>query len=526
MLEIPAHKLKTLARALIYGFVNPERTLRQAYSAGSLPLLLESRKNLFVMATQLCQHRHPRAAQSILERTIDGLRRLGQPFTEEKGLLDLIVWLRAAEAGDLPKWKVSGRPHVIDLPIFGEWYIERANQRFLPSLLSPGNVPALAKHGTVILAIHTRKHEIEKIERLSSIQKLKQFVKVEYFPWEDSVARLLEPSDLFSSSLLGRFLLSAARHKMLLAARQHGADFSPGAADIIFSKNFLSECKDLLIQGKVAAIDTCPRVVDSKLALSLKPDEEGVLAIEAEALYRAELLAYHPHFWASFMRQTPSTISVDPVLFNISSDQGFSMFAFQYFVSAVNGAKIPQDLTFDFHTPDGRLTSDLVAGRDFSELSVNRALPSKRLCLQVDSYVGESKFGSQYPVTPEEAVRTGLKWVSKPHDIEYFKTMISTPMTYHHPSDLEANDYPKDSLTQQELMERLEKAFAVETPKVMERLQTYSILANRIAWDDRLSLRRLLRRSKGSREIKLDPSAPGLANSQTVSPHSGPTLSG
>lgn len=459
--------------------LEPAQIVLNAVRSGDEAQTKSVRQQLFCAAVRLCSFRRPTAAALLMENVAAALESQGRECKEERGLLSLIRFQQSAEKTAAPEWTLIGRPHVIDLPIWGSWHIERANRRYLASLLASGNIPTLSSFGTVIIVIHCRANEKAQIAGLSSIRKLQQWANIEFCTWPAEIERLLEPSDLFPSSYLGRFVIAATRYSTLLKAKKCKADFSPGCADIICSNDFFRNCKQLILSGKAAVSDICVRTVDTKLPSSLAPNEDGVISVTAQNLYRAAWSAWHPHFMASFMRKTPNLTSVDPIQFNVTSENGFVMHAFQFFASAINHEKIPKYVGFDFHTPDGRLIADVLRPdhRD-QDWAFNVEQPGGRFCMQVDSDAGESKFGVDFKVTPEDAVKCGLKWMSNPQDVEHFEWAAQKSVFYPQPTDAPTPAYPNDGLANEEIGTRLKAAFLAERTPALDSRNWYLGIGN------------------------------------------------
>ena len=409
------------------------------------------------LAMDLCYSGHADVGRSIIRRMIEIESLLpdaiNHPIGRQQAWLDLLDFHSSILNDHTTSINTIGRPHVISLPVWGEWFINKAAKRIIPCLLSPGNVPKLAEIGTTIICIHCHASDIRIFETLPILHKLAEHAVVKLIPFPISLKSMTSAED-------NRALIAVARHASMKFAKKIGADYSPVTADMLCSENFYSESKRLIREGWGIICDGALRVVDDEMERQIIQDQlfqDDTLRLSASWLYRAGFRALHPFVRSSFMMTEPATLPISPVVFYMKSDNGFIFHGFSYAMTTMATEFIQDDLKtyLDLHTPDCRMLSDIIHGHDPNRVCfIDQTPPGDRYLVHVDTIESISQFDMRRPVTPEAAVDDALSCAVRSWDIEYFEWLIRQSIHFCLPEELGREISLPDSLSATAVVQR------------------------------------------------------------------------
>lgn len=183
------------------------------------------------------------------------------------------------------------------LPVWGARHIDRFLDVVLPTLLSPGNIPAVAAGEGVVCRFMTREQDVHLFERAPGVKRLKEFATVDYCLIDDLMAPDVIP-----------VTLTLTLHRGVAAGVKAG---TPRSFLLINSDFALS---DGSIKTAFAALANGGRLL---LAPSLRVDEEsvrpllrahqgpgGAITMDGRQMVRLALDHLHPTVLASRMDQS------------------------------------------------------------------------------------------------------------------------------------------------------------------------------------------------------------------------------
>ncbi len=190
---------------------------------------------------------------------------------------------------------VGVRPRLtIVTAVWGKWHLDAHFEVNLPTLLAPGNFPALAAYCDTTYLIYTRGADFARIDTAPETAALRQIMKVEI--------RLLSEDDLKDPI--------ATHHKAWgLATQQAAAEGSLALLmppDVAWSENAFSSVVARLKQGKRAIFMTYLRAESTtfiEALLARKPKGGLVNAVPAREMVELCVRSLHP-LMAAYLRDS------------------------------------------------------------------------------------------------------------------------------------------------------------------------------------------------------------------------------
>lgn len=372
------------------------------------------------------------------------LEKLGDvvDLVDEHAALELLAEIDAITARRAGQRPLAGRPTLIKLGVWGEAFVESAGRNVLASCLAAGNVPALARFGPVILHIHTRERDAERVRSLPALRELARHARIEI---DIIPEKFFIPSHTWGLGFWNRNILAMAEYDSLMYARHLGADMVCIGVDLILSDGYLQMAKDKLAAGYDLFLTSGVRVADEAISPQVSLYRSGLaLAIPADALYRLSLEALHPVVRQQFMREPPQRMPADPHQFFFTCPEGFAAHAFHWHPLALSARAVPETIGFDGQTIDCRFPSDLVAGKHYAAACyLDRDPPENGYLVSLDSSRGIAQFGN-YEVSPGGVARSLEKWINRAEDFSYFEWLLRQRSLYRVPPDMPL-ELPKDS---------------------------------------------------------------------------------
>jgi hypothetical protein len=173
---------------------------------------------------------------------------------------------------------------LFNLVLWGESYVEKFMRFSLPSLLAPGNIPALAASGRVVLDIYTTEADRAHLSAAPRMRALSEIARIDY---------TIIPPEFFAfkgangTGAPDRLFVSGIQSLSAMKAKALGADLTYVVTEGLYSDHHFSIAKDYLQTGYKAVLMSSLRARDSNLASHL--DKHGVvtdntIAIDAKPL--------------------------------------------------------------------------------------------------------------------------------------------------------------------------------------------------------------------------------------------------
>lgn len=436
----------------------------------ALDVIDKMRSAFLGSAFEALHSKRPDLARPQLQTVVD---RLGgvRDVVEERATLALMGHVEAIAQARRGRTPVDGRPTLLKLGVWGERFIRSAERNVLACLLAPGNVPALGRFGPVILHIHTRAADADRIRAFDVVRQLSAHATIEI---------TIIPEDLFfvssswSAGFWNRNILAMVEYDSLMRARQLGADMMCLGADMLMSDGCCAWAKQKLVDGYEAFLSSSLRAATEKMSPSMDPYREGpMLSVPAADLYRLSLDALHPTIFKQFVRQPPQTMGADPHQFFFTRPGGFAAHAFQWHPLAFSARDVPEDIGFDCNTIDCRFMSDLLAGKDRSKVCYIQAAPPEGLYfVGLDSQAGIETFG-QFEVSPSGVARSAAHWIIRPEDFDQYIWALRQKAFYKVPPDLDL-PLPADCPDEQSTVEAAVSGLEEMKPELMNRIGRFA----------------------------------------------------
>lgn len=314
----------------------------------------------------------------------------------------------------------DSRPTLINVVVWGEAFIRRCLDFDLPSLMAPGNIPALAAQGAVILDIFTAEADQDRLLQDPLLDKIRKFAEIRVTIIPDT---LLGHRANDTTPDPDRWCVAGAQYTSAIAARHLDADLVFVGAGNIYSESYLSGAKQYIEDGMSAVVTTALRAEEAPMVELLKA--RGDVALNELEIDSAALLSYsvqhmHSQFFGSFIQSEGSVVGHDPVAVFFTTETGFCSHTFQLNPAMISSDMLPDDFIFDFHTADARFLAEIVDGRDAEALIKVIEEPIGDIAVLNLDTGGEGKGYGEFPVTPESCAQAGLKWCDKVSDLTYF----------------------------------------------------------------------------------------------------------
>ena len=357
----------------------------------------------------------------------------------------------ASEAADLRALRpLNGDATLFNVVLWGEAYVDKFLRTSLPSLLAPGNVPALAERGPVVFDIYTTETDRERLAAASGIDALAGHARIDY--------TLIPPEFLafektYSTGAPDRLFVSGSQYLSALKAKALAADFAFVVTEGLYSDRHFSVAKRYLRGGYKAVLMCSLRTRDADVAAYLKA--QSALCGDAIVLDAKQLLDYTtgkfgPHGHDLFIRSDSRPIGQDVTALYFKTATGFAAHTYQISPALISHEIVPADLQFDYHTSDTRLLAELA--KDQSPDSIFKVVenPARDDLFVTDLDSGPQSaarvFGS-FPVTVDQCVTSALKWCSRQSDFGYFEWAFGRRFEFDcDPNVLPDNDKPESEI--------------------------------------------------------------------------------
>jgi hypothetical protein len=198
---------------------------------------------------------------------------------------------RAASAATLPPpYPVTGRPPPraarILIPVWGEQYIQQFINLSLPTLLAPGNIPAIAAQLPCEVEFLTSHTDAERLASTPAIRRLESICRVSLRTIDDLIVPGLHPLTI---------TLAYARAIRALGAAACDTCCFLLVSDYVVADGSLGHVLSLMMAGKSAIQAGNFRMIDTDWpAPAALPYIDGVLPLPPRTLARMALAHLHP----------------------------------------------------------------------------------------------------------------------------------------------------------------------------------------------------------------------------------------
>jgi len=265
---------------------------------------------------------------------------------------------------DTPSSKGDRRRLVICVTVWGERYVELFLRYFLPSILSPNNVPALSRIRDIYFDLYTTPEYAEAIRSAPSFQELTRFAQVRFIMFSN---RIVDGPGYRQWPLIRYYIYGGFHHVSIEHARTLDADIICIAPDGVHSDGSFYNYARFVDEGYRAVMFTATRGQAEKL-LPILDDLRDVathsLTLPSRTL--VELAAQHVHH--DFQRfiltkenqHVPSFLSV--LMF--PRTDGFYVRCFHLHPIIIAAEALREDVPFYYSAVDANLVARLFSDQN------------------------------------------------------------------------------------------------------------------------------------------------------------------
>lgn len=312
--------------------------------------------------------------KGLLDEAVDAYRDLSSQYPESGFPLyrDLYAHVQAqvsamARLPAPPRREGRDAPFLVSIPVWGEKYVRTMLAVLLPSLLAPGNLPALAGRRDVMVEFSTGEQFAHLIEAAEAYHALDRIPGV-----SATIARY--PAALFRQHPEAKDysyrVMGAMHHMSVLRARALGGmNVVLLCCDYILSESLLGTVADSLDEGyemvlagslKVRSDRALPAVLGR---LNGRADP-GIIAVDAASLTEIALRHMHPECRQLIVSRHTRPFSRLPFPLLFPKPDGFVLRSFVVQPLLVSANLVVQDVMYDYNTVDGVFLSRILGGRD------------------------------------------------------------------------------------------------------------------------------------------------------------------
>ena len=183
--------------------------------------------------------------------------------------------------------------HIV-IPVWGGHYLDLLEEVCLPTLLAPGNIPALQLNHHCRVRILTKKEDVARLKDsdiFCSVQKVCQ-------------AEIIDSSFSTGGKMKYAEMNACVSHAYDTAEEEQAAIVF-GLADFVWSDGMLATAIAHLAEGKRAVLAPCFRVISDKFrsdfAIKINPEQRmGAISIPPRSLASLAMDNIHPYSATSF----------------------------------------------------------------------------------------------------------------------------------------------------------------------------------------------------------------------------------
>lgn len=423
------------------------------------------------IARQLIQHQRHDLARDLLKTVgMTGQTDEGAFYLE---LLDFYDTQKALARRLAPQPASDhGRATLISLAVWGEALVHKCLQFDLPSLLAPGNIPALAAEGAVILDIFTAEADQERLLQNPLFDTIRKFAEIRVTLIPDT---LLGHAASDATPDPDHWCIAGAQYTSAIAARHLDADLVFVGAGNIYSESYLSGAKQHIEDGLSAVVTMALRAEEAPVAEQLTSEgneASSPLEVDSAALLSYSLLYTPELFSDAFINANGSAAEEIPIAVFFSLESGFCAHTFEFHPVMISCDLLPDDFFFDFNTANTRFLAEIVDGRDAEALIKVIDEPIGDIALlQLEPSDG-AESDDLFPVTPETCAQAGLQWCLKESDLPYFLWAFRQRFVVDCGEQIDG--LPESDLGEQETVEAVLDNFEEGVPETARRIRFYS----------------------------------------------------
>lgn len=246
----------------------------------------------------------------------------------------------------------SRRHVIIAISVWGERYINLFTRYFIPSILSPNNLPALSRSRDISFDIYTTDEFVAHIKRSRSFRKLRQYARVEFIRF----SRELLTTPEYQRNPAYRYRIYGGFHHLSIEhARAVNADVICIAPDGVHSDGSFANYARFVDQGYHGVLFTSMRgQAETLLPIldAIRDEKIQVLTLPARKLVALSAAHVHHNFKRFIMTKGNRGIPPGLSLMFFPNPHGFYIRCFHIHPIILSAEAIKKDIAFDYFTVD------------------------------------------------------------------------------------------------------------------------------------------------------------------------------
>jgi len=265
---------------------------------------------------------------------------------------------------DTPSSEGGRRRLVICITVWGEKYVDLFTQYFLPSILSPNNMPALSRIRDVIFDLYTTPEYAETIRSAPSFQELSRFVRVNFIMFSN---RMVDSPGYRQWPLIRYYIYGGFHHVSIEHARTLDADIICIAPDGVHSDGSFYNYARFIDEGYKAVMFTATRGQAEKLLPildGLRDEATHSLTLPPRTLVKLAAQHVHHDFQRFILtkenKHVPNVLSI--LMF--PRPDGFYVRCFHLHPIIIAAEALQKDVVFDYLAVDANLIARLFPDPD------------------------------------------------------------------------------------------------------------------------------------------------------------------
>lgn len=253
--------------------------------------------------------------------------------------------------------QLEPRNLIISIVVWGDRYTDLMLKYFIPSLLSPGNVPRLAQMRKIYFEIYTTPNLVPVIKNSRAYQELARLVKIEFIEFAEEI---VSGPEYARNSNLRYHVYGGFHHMSIERARALGADLLCIAPDGIHSDGSYSNYVRMIDEGYKAIMFTGSRGQIEALAPILdrmRDEDTQSLSLPPRTLVLLTAKYVHNDFQRFVLTKNNRLVPEVLSLMFFPHAHGFFVRSFHLHPIVIAAEALRKDIIFDYQTVDANLIS-------------------------------------------------------------------------------------------------------------------------------------------------------------------------
>ena len=261
---------------------------------------------------------------------------------------------------------------LISISVWGDSYVELFTRYFLPSILAPNNIPAVAIRRNIHFDIYTTKTDKHKIQSTPSFRSIAKLCKINFIEFPDELISNPEYKRPHSNV---RYLIYGGFHHLSMArARLLYADIICIAPDGVHADGSYRNYVNFIDEGYKAVVFTATRgqaeTLRPELDKFISPKTHALVVPPRDLVYLA-LRNIHHDFQQYVVTKTNTKFpEISPILL-FPEKHGIFAHCFHIHPIIISADTLIKEVKWDYATVDANLMSALFpSASDWKDIKV------------------------------------------------------------------------------------------------------------------------------------------------------------